>query len=156
MDPPGNHDMHVHARDTSPASTTSEDSEAADEENSRRRNQLAIIITTLYNAIEFYSASLFNKIDYHTSALTGQAWVLELLNGHPDRIRCELGVRLHVFYALLDQLRFLGYTDAREVMLEEQLGIFLYTCVTGLTIHHVEEHFQHANGTISEYIIYII
>ena len=89
-------------------------------------------------------------MDYHTSALTGQAWVLELLNGHPERICCELGVCHEVFYALLNCLCSMGYSDSHEVMLEEQLSIFLYNCVTGLTIRHVGEHFQHANGTTSQ------
>lgn len=35
-------------------------------------------------------------LPYHTSALSGIAWVHELLNGHPDRIKNELGVRKHV------------------------------------------------------------
>ena len=39
-----------------------------------------------------YANPFYNKIPYHTSALSGEAWVLELLNGHPKRIRCELGV----------------------------------------------------------------
>jgi hypothetical protein len=29
---------------------------------------------------------------YHTSTLSGQEWVSELIVGHPERIRCELGV----------------------------------------------------------------
>ena len=36
-------------------------------------------------------------------------------------------------------------------MLEEQLAIFLYICVTGLTVHHVSEHFQHSSSIISWY-----
>lgn len=95
------------ARGSSPISTTttsSENSEEADIEQSRRRVQLAYIVNALYAAIEYYNTTFFNKVEYHTSALTGQAWVLELLSGHPERIRCELGVRHHVFYALLDQL----------------------------------------------------
>ena len=86
---------------------------------------------------------------YHTSALTGEAWVVELLTGHPDRIRCELGVRHHVFAKLISDLRELGYTNSRYVSLEEQLAIFLYACVTGLTIRHIGERFQRSNETIS-------
>ncbi|KIN97258.1 hypothetical protein M404DRAFT_160930, partial [Pisolithus tinctorius Marx 270] len=37
------------------------------------------------------------------------------------------------------------------VLLEEQLAIFLYMSVTGLTIRHVSEHFQWSNETISQY-----
>ena len=44
----------------------------------------------------------------------------------------------------------MGYQDSHVVTLHEQLAIFLYTCVTGLTIRHVGEQFQHANVTISQ------
>jgi hypothetical protein len=86
---------------------------------------------------------------YHTSALSGQEWVVELIVGHPERIRCELGVHAHVFESLVEEFRALGHTDSRYVSLEEQLAIFLYTCVTGLTVRHVGERFQRSNDTIS-------
>ncbi|KIK81613.1 hypothetical protein PAXRUDRAFT_155677, partial [Paxillus rubicundulus Ve08.2h10] len=34
---------------------------------------------------------------------------------------------------------------------EEQLGIFLYTCVTGLSSCHVGERFQHFPDTVTRY-----
>ncbi|KIN98454.1 hypothetical protein M404DRAFT_157497, partial [Pisolithus tinctorius Marx 270] len=37
------------------------------------------------------------------------------------------------------------------VSLEEQLAIFLYMSVTGLTIRHIGEHSQQSNETISWY-----
>jgi len=83
--------------------------------------------------------TVYTKELYHTSILTGEAWVAELLAGHPERIRCELGVHHHVFAALIFELRQMGYSSSRFVSLEEQLAIFLYTCVTGLTIRHVGE-----------------
>lgn len=127
-------------------------SERDNAERSRRNSYLMTIITTLAAAITHYASGLYDKQSYHTSALTGHAWVLELLTGHPDRIRCELGVRHHVFHLLLDKLRELGHTDSRHVTLEEQLSIFLYSCVTGLSTRHVGERFQRANDTISRYV----
>jgi hypothetical protein len=41
---------------------------------------------------------------YHTSILSGEGWVMELLNGHPDCIRCELGVSHDVFEELIYEL----------------------------------------------------
>jgi hypothetical protein len=41
-------------------------------------------------------------------------------------------------------------------MLEGQLAIFLYTSITGLSVHHVGERFQHSNDTITKYVIYVI
>ncbi|KAF8120285.1 hypothetical protein EV363DRAFT_1146919, partial [Boletus edulis] len=54
------------------------------------------------------------------STLTGQMWVQELLDGHPDRIRNELGVRKHVFTRLIDELVSIGLTHSKHVTLEEQ------------------------------------
>ena len=90
------------------------------------------------------------KEPYHTSILSGYAWLQELLYGHPKRICTELGVHKEVFYALIRELWSMGHGDTRYVTLEEQLAIFLYTSVTGLSTCHVEERFQHANGTISK------
>ena len=50
----------------------------------------------------------YNKRRYHDSALSGVVWVLELLAGHPERIRKELGVHKHVFYSLISTLKATG------------------------------------------------
>jgi hypothetical protein len=93
---------------------------------------------------------------YHTSSLTGAGWVQELMLGHPDRIKTELGMRLHVFKRLVSDLSDLGLDPSRHISLEEQVAIFLYTSVTGLLIRHVCEHFQHSNETISLYFLPIL
>ncbi|EJD49865.1 hypothetical protein AURDEDRAFT_26797, partial [Auricularia subglabra TFB-10046 SS5] len=77
-------------------------------------------------AITLYASPSYWAQPYHTSKLSGQAWVDELINGHPDRIYTELGVRLHIFLRLLVELRVLGYDHSKHVRLEEQLAIFLY------------------------------
>jgi len=92
------------------------------------------------------------KEPYHTSILSGQGWVDELLHGHPKRIQTELGVSKEVFHALISKLLELGHTDSKYVKLEEQLAIFLYASVTGLTGDHLGERFQRTNSTISKYV----
>lgn len=110
---------------------------------------IAMFINILISAVITYTEGLYNRQAYHTSILSGHAWVLELLTGHPDHIHCELGVRRHVFESLVSNLRWLGYKDSRDVTLHEQLAIFLYTSVTGLSTRHVGERFQRASSTIS-------
>ena len=110
----------------------------------------AYITSSAYLAIFLYSSPHYWKQPYHTSKLSGHAWVQELINGHPDRIRNELGMRLHVFLAFVAELRVHGLQDTRYITVEEQVAIFLYMCVTGLKIRHVGERFQHANDTISK------
>jgi hypothetical protein len=97
-----------------------------------------------------YGLPLYDKTPYHTSALTGADWVHELLNGHPERIRNELGVHKHVFYPLIEALQKAGVHSSRHVFIQEQLAIFLYTCVTGLSLRHVSERFQRSNETTSK------
>jgi hypothetical protein len=38
-----------------------------------------------------YTVPLYNKTPYHTSVLSGEECVKELINGHPEHIHCELG-----------------------------------------------------------------
>ena len=59
-----------------------------------------------------------NLEPYHTSILTGQMWVDKLLEGHPDRIYCELGVRREVFLELVCTLRNFGVTGSKHISLD--------------------------------------
>jgi hypothetical protein len=109
----------------------------------------ALIVSIVVSATANILQSLYIREPYHTSALSGEAWVLELLRGHPNRIRTELGMSIEVFSNLVQELRDIGHQNSRNISLEEQLAIFLYMCVTGLTIRHVGERFQRSNETIS-------
>ena len=96
-----------------------------------------------------FGGPLYYKTPYHTSALSGPDWVLELMNGHPEHIQNDLGVHKHIFSALLDHLGAMGFRPSWNITLEDQLAIFIYTCVTGLSIWQVCERFQHTMETTS-------
>ncbi len=127
-----------------------------DNQQQRIRERLRLIATLLVSIILAATTAILESYSkkpaepYHTSILTGDAWVIELLIGHPERIRCELGVHRHVFMELVSVLREMGHSNSKFVSLEEQLAIFLYACVTGLTIRHIGERFQRSNETISQ------
>ena len=132
------------------------DTHIADEERHAARTHMehiqryaALFISIILTATAVLVDSLFIREPYHTSILTGEGWVMELLSGHRNRIRCELEVSHDVFAALILELRDMGHGNLKYVSLEEQLSIFLYMCVTGLTIRHVGERFQRSNETIS-------
>ena len=133
------------------------DNYASDEEEDIKEEDLVIqaAVTASILATLDYSQKYYNKIPYHDSALSGAAWVCELLRGHPKRIRKELGVHKHVFRALIVALQDAGHTRSKFVTLEEQLAIFLYTCVTGLSLIHVCECFQRAQETTSKYVFHM-
>jgi hypothetical protein len=111
--------------------------------------QLTIVAACVILIVSDLQPQLF-KQPYHTSTLTGEAWVLELLAGHPERIRYELGIHRHVFDQLISKLQVMGHQGSKYVSLEEQLAIFLYSSVTGLTVRHVGEQFQWLSDTISK------
>lgn len=120
-----------------------------------RRRQLIIAAAYFINVVgiatQLYASPLYWKQPYHTSKLSGAEWVKELINGHHDRIWTELGMRVHVFLAFVHELRVTcGLQDSKYVHLDEQAAIFLYMCVTGLSIRHAGERFQRSNETISK------
>jgi len=135
--------------------SSDEDSSEVEEEQRHqhiRKMMFMAAFTTdiIATAALIYADPLYNKVPYHTSALSGADWVRELLSGHSERIRNELGVHKHVFHALIDELQLAGYGHSKHVYLEEQLAIFLYTCVTGLSFRHVCERFQRSGETVSK------
>jgi hypothetical protein len=108
-----------------------------------------LFLSIIWTATAAILQSLETREPCHTSILTGEGWVLELLAGHPNWIRCELKVSHEVFAALISSLQEKGHGNSKYVSLEEQLAIFLYACVTGLTIRHLGEWFQRSNEMIS-------
>ena len=134
------------------------DTSGSENEEQQLLQYLALFTFAAGAAALAYGLPLYNKTPYHTSAFTGADWVLELLDGHPERIRNKLGVHKHVFHSLiaaLDEHGF-GSSPRGHVYVEEQLAIFLYTCVTGLSLRHVSERFQRANETTSKFVLYFI
>ena len=129
-----------------------EKSNSKDEDDMMFQAATAASVAAAYAVVK-YSQAYFNKLPYHNFALTGFTWILELLTGHPKCIHTELGVHKHVFRSLIITLQNAGYMSSRFVMLEKQLAIFLYICVTGLSLIHVSKHFQQATGTTSKYFL---
>ncbi|KAF6755253.1 hypothetical protein DFP72DRAFT_773626, partial [Ephemerocybe angulata] len=57
----------------------------------------------------------------------GSAWVAELLAGHPVRFREQMGLSKTTFRKLSQELQIRGgLRDSRHVLVDEQLGIYLY------------------------------
>ena len=109
------------------------------------------ILMKTAEAIVEHATPLYDETLYHTSALSGEAWVLELLNGHPKHICCKLAVHKPILHALIKELSTMGLRPSWNITSKEKLSIFLYKCVTGLSVEHVGERFQHSNHTTSEY-----
>jgi hypothetical protein len=123
---------------------------------SLKKRRAAAVAAVLASAafIERKFSSDFNKLAKNDSKLTGQAWLEELLSGHPKRFYASMGMNKHVFRALLRELIKVGLHDTRHVSSEEQLAIFLFLAVTGVAQRHLEERFQRSPDTISKCVSY--
>jgi len=74
-----------------------------------------MIIYTTIKCIEIY-ASRFNRTPLHTSRLTGNQWVQELLDGHEECFYNEMGMSDTIFTQLLKLLvREAGLHNTRYV-----------------------------------------
>ncbi|KAI6021352.1 hypothetical protein BKA83DRAFT_4493958 [Pisolithus microcarpus] len=51
---------------------------------------------------------------YHTSILSGEGWVIELLTGHPECIHNELGMHADIFDQLILILRQHGHMSSKS------------------------------------------
>jgi DNA-binding NarL/FixJ family response regulator len=85
-----------------------------------------------------------------TSKQTGEAWINEILNGHP--IRCVNAFRMSasMFTQLCEDLhKNYGLTSTDRMSVKEKVGIFLYTLSLGLSNRDVAERFQRSEETVS-------
>lgn len=97
-----------------------------------------------------YSAR-FDCMPVHTSRLSGQQWLDELLGGHDRRFYNEMGLRKHVFRKLVLVLgKDAGLADTRHVSAEEQLAIFLHYVHRGLSNRALQERFQRSADTVTK------
>jgi hypothetical protein len=116
----------------------------------KRKKIIIISAVVIALAAEKYARQFLVRQPYHTSALSGQAWVTELLGGHHDRMKDNLGVSAAVFRRLLCTLvERTNIRDTHNMTAEERLAIFLCTAVSGLSMRKVAERFQRSTDTIS-------
>ena len=76
-----------------------------EEAYTRRRRTAFMMALAAYDAgASWYAAQALCKQPYHTSILSGQMWVRELLGGNPQCIKDQLGMAKHVFRQLTLQI----------------------------------------------------
>ena len=117
--------------------------------NNRKRRAARLAI--LAGAYAVYLVGLsYNKTPRNTSKLSGADWLDELLEGHDTRFYDNMGMNRHVYCWLLEILgKKAGLRDTKHVTLREQLAIFLYFAVTGVSVRKLQERFQRSPDTIS-------
>jgi hypothetical protein len=95
---------------------------------------ITLILCNVVGQTMLTFSSCYEKTPVHTSQLTGQDWINELLIRHDSRFYNELGLNKHVFRCLITALeRDMGFCTTWHVLAEEQLAIFLQYAWCGLS-----------------------
>ena len=112
-----------------------------------------LLLLSVIACVSMASQSLARPkpVPKHTSILTGQKWINELLAGHPERFKEQFGIDKTIFRALLHYLQSHSHlSDSKHITATEQLAIFLYMAVSGATNRLLQERFQRSRDTISK------
>ncbi|CAH9112765.1 unnamed protein product [Cuscuta europaea] len=122
------------------------------EEHQRKALSLFLALSVLHESelVAYYYYKHIYKEPCMTSALTRDAWMRELLTGHP--IRCVNAFRTSqsVFKKLCDDLHAnYGLVPSDRISVFEKVDIFVYTLALGLSNRDVSERFQRSGKTIS-------
>jgi hypothetical protein len=93
---------------------------------------------------------MFTKKPCRTSALSGAAYINELLHGHERRAFEVFRMPITVFEDLCAWLRKdAGLEDTKGLGVEESVAIFLYIVGRNASNRDVQDRFQHSGETIS-------
>lgn len=111
----------------------------------REDDELAII-----EALQKYKRGSSNCRRIHTSILTGDKYVKEVLEGHELRCKRDFRMEKYVFHNLVNCFRDRKLLrDSQLITVEEQVGIFLYALSANASNRTLQGRLQHSGQTIS-------
>jgi hypothetical protein len=124
------------------------------QELEQRRRRL-MVVSLIYTVIAFAATlhlDLPDPIPMHTSILTGQLWLNELIQGHDGRFKDQLGMAKHVFRLSFELQTCCGLRSTKFVTADEKLATFLHFAHIGCGTRILQEHFQRSAETIQKYV----
>ena len=115
---------------------------------------LCSIISILVVAwVEEKKRFLAPRMRCRTSQLSSEAYVQELLNGHPRRFKEVLRMQKPTFLKLCDELRGAGLKRTLQISVEQQLAMFLQIVGHHHSNRNIQERFQHSGETVHRSIL---
>ncbi|KAL3715621.1 hypothetical protein ACJRO7_007363 [Eucalyptus globulus] len=120
-------------------------------------NDFVIDIMTAWLSMVAVDMSLHSREPIRNNILLGPEWMMEVLQGHSDRIYESFRMERHVFLNLCGLMKARGWLkDSRYIKVDEQIGIFLFMICHKNSNRTLCERFQRSGQTISKYFTIVL
>jgi hypothetical protein len=98
------------------------------EEENKTKNDIFILAATAVEFVENYYMPYIAKEPCRTSSQTCYKWVMEILQGNPDKCKQNFIMEIHVFLYLCKELKERYYLrGTRKLIVEELVAMFFIT-----------------------------
>jgi hypothetical protein len=99
-----------------------------DKEENENENNVFILTTALVEFVENYYISYIAKEPYKTSSQTGYKWVMEILQGNPNKYKQNFRIKIYIFIYLCKDLNERYHLrGSRKLTIEELEAMFFST-----------------------------
>jgi hypothetical protein len=145
--------------DNSDYSSTKDDTSDNDygEEKNENENDIFILTAAAVEFVENYYMPYITKEPYRTSSQTCYKWVMEILQGNPDRCKQNFKMEIYVFLYLCKELKEKCHLRGiKKLTVEEFVTMFLNTLGHGFWNRIVQERFQHSGETVSKHFTRVL
>jgi hypothetical protein len=137
--------------------STQDDTSDNDYGKDENENDVFILAAAAVELVEDYYMPYIAKEPCRTSSQTGYKWVMEILQGNPDRCKQNFRMEIHVFIYLCKELKEKYHLrGTRKLTVEELVAMFLSTLGHGFGNRIVQERFQHSGETVSRHFTRVL
>jgi hypothetical protein len=131
--------------------------DTSDNDYDKDENDVFILAAAAVELVENYYMPYIAKESCRTSSQTSYKWVMEILQGNPDRCKQNFRMEIHVFIYLCKELKEKYHLrGTRKLTVEELVAMFLSTLGHGFGNRIVQERFQHSGEMVSRHFTRIL